>query len=69
MYAIRSYYDQAIIKTGIEKPYELIFLDLDRSNKQLRAEIKIRKKTEAEREKLIDNLQNALEKIKRNNFV
>lgn len=56
---------QAIIKTGIEKPYELIFLDLDRSNKQLSAEIKIRKKTEAEREKLIDNLQNALEKIKK----
>ena len=56
---------QAIIKTGIEKPYELIFLDLDRSNKQLSAEITIRKKIEAEREKLIDNLQGALEKIKK----
>jgi len=56
---------QAIIKTGIEEPYELIFLGLDRANKKLNAEITIRKKTEEEREKLIVNLQNALEKIKK----
>jgi len=56
---------QAIIKTGIEKPYELIFLDLDRTNKQLNSEIAVRKKTEAEREKLIANLQSALDKIKK----
>lgn len=56
---------QAIIKTGIEKPYELIFLDLDRVNKHLNDEIATRRKTEAEREKLIAKLQSALEKIQK----
>ena len=55
---------QAIIKTGIEKPYELIFLELNKANKQLSGEIAVRRKTEEEREKLIEKLQNALEEIK-----
>jgi hypothetical protein len=38
----------AIIKTGIDSPFSLIFRELDNTNKQLREEIEIRKKTEAE---------------------
>jgi hypothetical protein len=54
----------AIIKTGIEKPYELIFRDLDHTNKKLGEEINIRKKSEQERESLIAELQKALDEIK-----
>ena len=53
----------AIIKTGIEKPYELIFRDLDHTNKKLGEEINIRKKSEQERESLIAELQKALDEI------
>jgi hypothetical protein len=54
----------AIIKTGLEKPFELIFLDLDRVNKKLNQEIAIRKKSQQEKEQLIKELQQALEEIK-----
>lgn len=54
----------AIIKTGIEKPFELIFLDLDKANKKLNLEIEIRTKTQLENEHLIDELKQALEEIK-----
>ena len=54
---------QALIKTGIEEPFELIFLDLDRVNQGLKEEIEIRLKTEREKEKLIDNLQQAMVEI------
>lgn len=55
---------EAIIKTGIERPFELFFLDLERVNKGLKNEIEIRKETEAEKEKLIGSLKQALEEIK-----
>jgi len=55
---------EAIIKTGIEKPYNLIFLDLDRTNKRLSEEIDTRKQIEQEREKLIGELKTALKEIK-----
>lgn len=54
----------ALIKTGIEEPFNLIFLDLDRANSDLKAEIQIRLETEAEKERLIQNLTQALEEIK-----
>ena len=54
----------AIIKTGIEKPFELIFLDLDKANKRLKQEIEVRTKTQRENEDLIDELKQALEEIK-----
>ncbi len=38
----------AIIKNGIENPFELVFRELDNTNKQLKEEIEIRKKTEIE---------------------
>lgn len=38
----------AIIKTGIDSPFSLIFRELDNTNRQLRDEIEIRKRTEAE---------------------
>ena len=54
----------AIIKTGIEEPFELIFLDLDRANKKLSQEIEDRIKVQHEKEQLINKLQQALEEIK-----
>lgn len=54
----------ALIKTGLEEPFDLFFLDLDRANSELKKEIQIRLKTEAEKEQLIQNLTQALEEIK-----
>ncbi|WP_136798992.1 MULTISPECIES: MASE3 domain-containing protein [Desulfosediminicola] len=54
----------ALIKTGIEEPFNLFFLDLNRANNDLKEEIRIRKETEAEKEHLINNLTHALEEIK-----
>jgi hypothetical protein len=54
---------QAIIKTGIEKPYNLIFRDLDRTNKKLSEEINTRKQAEKVREKLIAKLKKAIDEI------
>ncbi len=53
----------AIIKTGIEKPYDLIFHDLNRTNQKLAEEINIRRKSEQEREDLIKELQKAVDEI------
>jgi hypothetical protein len=55
---------KAIIETGIENPFELIFLDLDKVNSDLRKENEKRLKIQKENEKLIDNLQQALDEIK-----
>ncbi len=55
---------RAIIRTGIEKPYDLIFRDLKETNQKLNQEITVRKQTEAEREALIGELQAALKEIK-----
>jgi hypothetical protein len=55
---------QAIIRTGIERPVNLIFRELDKTNQQLTAEIDIRKKIEHAHEKLITKLEKALEEIK-----
>lgn len=55
---------QAIIKTAIEDPYQLIFLELNKANMSLEKEIDSRKQAETEREKLIDKLQAALNEIK-----
>jgi hypothetical protein len=55
---------RALIKTGIEKPFKLIFLDLNKANKDLKEEITIRIKTQKDNEKLIDSLKEAAEEIK-----
>ncbi len=55
---------QAIIKTGIEEPFGLIFLELDQANKNLSLEIEARIKTQQAKEELIDQLKKALEEIK-----
>ncbi|MBM9604048.1 MASE3 domain-containing protein [Desulfopila inferna] len=55
---------EAIVKTGIKEPFDLIFFDLDKANSGLKKEIEIRKRTEKEKGKLINNLQQALEEIK-----
>lgn len=55
---------QALIKTGIDEPFNLFFLELDRTNNNLKEENRIRKEAEAEKEQLIDELTKALEEIK-----
>jgi len=55
---------RAIVETCLKKPYELIFRELDISNKKLSREVQTRVKTEQEREKLIDDLRKALSQIK-----
>ena len=54
----------AIITTGIDDPFSLIFNELNLANKSLQEEIELRKKTEIERETVIQSLQSALEEIK-----
>ncbi len=65
-FKIFSYYliYRAIIETGIRQPYELIFKELDASNKNLQHEIQSRIKIEKEREKVIIELQKALSEVK-----
>ncbi len=55
---------QALIKTAVEKPFELIFLELDRVNQGLKQEIEIRSKIQQENEKLIESLCQATAEIK-----
>ena len=54
----------AIIETGIERPYELIFRELNHTNVKLNQEIVVRKRIESEKEKLIGELTQALKDIK-----
>jgi hypothetical protein len=55
---------KAIIETGVQKPYEIIFKELDDSNKSLNKEIKARIRSEKERERVIKKLQTALAEVK-----
>ena len=55
---------KAIIETGIRRPYEIIFKELDASNKSLNKEIQARIISERNREKLINELQAALADVK-----
>ncbi|MGB8336214.1 MAG: MASE3 domain-containing protein [Desulfobacterales bacterium] len=55
---------KAIIETGVQKPYEIIFKELDASNKSLNKEIKARIRSEKERERVIKKLQTALAEVK-----
>jgi len=55
---------KAIIETGIRQPYDLIFKELDTTNKNLNDEIAARIKIEKEREQIIIKLQTALADIK-----
>jgi len=56
---------KVIVETGIRDPYNLIFKELDASNKILKKEISARIKIEKEREKLIHDLQQASSEVKR----
>lgn len=55
---------QAIISTGIENPYQLIFNELSQTNESLQEEVNLRKKTELDREAVIQSLKMAMEEIK-----
>lgn len=55
---------RAIIETGVRTPYEIIFKELDASNKKLRAEIKARIEAEEEKEKVIQDLRVAIAEVK-----
>lgn len=54
---------EAVIKTGIERPFELIFRDLDRANQELNKEIEVRLKIQKTNEELIGSLEQSLEEI------
>jgi len=55
---------QAIIKTGIERPFQLIFRELDEANKELHREIRVREETEAELANTIKELQQAFGEVR-----
>lgn len=54
----------AIIETGVRKPYEIIFKELDASNKKLKGEIEARIKAEEDKEKIIKDLKVAIADVK-----
>ncbi len=54
----------AIIRTGMEEPYALIFREIESANQKLKAEISMKIESERKREQLIVELKNALEEIK-----
>ena len=54
---------RALIITGIRDPVQLVFYELENSNRKLREEVDIRRRTERQREKLIAELEQALEEI------
>lgn len=47
----------SIIQTGIKNPYNLVFLELNKTNKKLLQEIDIRKRTETELQKSLDEIK------------
>ncbi len=53
-----------IIKTGIERPYRLIFTDLKRTNGELVEEIRQKEDIQKKNEELIEELKQALREIK-----
>lgn len=55
---------KAIIETGIQKPFEVIFKELVTSNKSLNREIQARLKSEMGRERIIRKLKTALAEVK-----
>ena len=54
----------AIISSGVNEPFKLIFKELNLTNDSLQKEVDLRKKAEIEREYVINNLKNALDEIK-----
>ncbi len=55
---------RAIIETGVRAPYEIIFKELDTSNKNLKSEIEARIKSEKEKENVIQDLKVAIAEVK-----
>lgn len=55
---------KAIVMTGIQEPYKIIFKELDTTINVLNDEIAVRKKLEHEKEETIVKLKNALQDIK-----
>lgn len=55
---------KAIIITGIQNPYDLIFKELYNTNESLKKEIKARRAAEHQKERLIGELKQALAEVK-----
>jgi len=55
---------KAVIETGLRNPYNLIFRELDFTNKQLTVEIDARVKSEEKQTELIGELKSALSQVK-----
>ena len=55
---------KSIIETGITKPFNLIFREVDELNTRLNHELELKNRQEEENRKLIGELQNALTEVK-----
>jgi len=53
----------AIVKTAVERPYELVFRELTTANTRLKLEVEAHRATEKEREKAMGDLQTTLDEI------
>lgn len=54
----------AIVRTGLTRPFDLTFRELSVANQNLLQEIEVRKRTERELEKTVEQLQEALKEVK-----
>lgn len=54
----------AIIVTGVRKPYEIICKELDTSNRKLEGKIEARTRAEEDKEKIIQDLKDAVADVK-----
>jgi hypothetical protein len=55
---------KAMIQTGLQKPYDLLFRDIKLREEELKKEVIVRRAAEEEKEALIKKLQAALDNIK-----
>jgi PAS domain S-box-containing protein len=55
---------RAIVATGIEEPYRLIFWELNQANHSLKKEVELRKELEAERERAMASLRESEERYR-----
>ncbi len=58
------YIYKSVIETGIRKPFDLIFREVDELNTRLNRELELKTEKEAENEKLIGELKEALAQVK-----
>lgn len=60
---------KAVVETGLQRPYQLLFRDLQQINQQMTKEIDQRRLAEGEKNRLIGDLQAALRQVNKLNSV